>query len=173
MQEVRIPLSVDPVKSAAKRLTYEGVVPSVNLPRLNELLLTAAADPRVKLWFGTDEQGVHYIRGEADVTVQVACQRCSEPMAQQLQASFQYAPLTRRQSAEQLPHYYDAVAINEFGEVQLHPLVEDELMLAMPLVARHAVADCAVDPDTMSWGELASDAEEKNPFAVLEKLKKK
>ena len=50
----------------------------------------------------------------------------------------------------------------------------DELILAMPLVARHAPEDCSVDRDAMTWGEIEEDEKPSdNPFAVLQELKRK
>ncbi|RUO36553.1 23S rRNA accumulation protein YceD [Aliidiomarina sanyensis] len=172
MQKVRIPLSVDPVRNSGKRLSFDGVIPSSNLPRFNEVLASPCPDVEVTLTFGTDEQKIHYFRGQAKATVELVCQRCGTPMGYELETEFQYAPITRRQSADELPEHYEAAELNELGEVLLHPLVEDELLVALPLVAKHTEQECKIKSDAMSWGELPAEAEKKNPFAVLQKLKK-
>ncbi|TRW49804.1 23S rRNA accumulation protein YceD [Aliidiomarina halalkaliphila] len=172
MQKVRIPLSVDPVRNSGKRLSFDGVIPSKNLPRFNEVLASPCSDVEVTLTFDTDEQKIHYFRGRARANVELACQRCGESMPWELETEFQYAPITRRQTAEELPEHYEAAVLNELGEVLLHPLVEDELLVALPLVAKHTEQDCAIKSDAMSWGELPKEAEKPNPFAVLQKLKK-
>ncbi|WP_113905795.1 23S rRNA accumulation protein YceD [Aliidiomarina celeris] len=172
MQKVRIPITVDPVRSAGKGLSFEGVVPSGNLNRLQEMLLSPCNDPEVFVVFDRDEQNIVYFRGSAKVDVSLTCQRCNEPMSVLVNAEFQYAPVNKKVKAEDLPEYYDAAEMNELGEVSLHEIVEDELIIALPLVAMHTDENCAIDRNTMTFGELPPEAEKKNPFAVLQELKK-
>lgn len=174
MQKVRIPISVDPVKSAQKRLTYEGLVPSVNMQRLGEAVINTPQDIEVSLQFDVDQQRISFFAGHAEATVGVICQRCNQPMQLNLEANFAYAPLTKRQSEEKIPEAYEPVELNETGEVMLHDVVEDELLLAMPIVTMHEQEDCEVDRDAMKFGELPPEAEEEtNPFKVLQGLKRK
>lgn len=174
MQKVRIPISVDPIKSAQKRLTYDGLVPSSNLQRLGEAVINTPQDIEVSLRFDVDEQRISFFAGHAEVAVEVLCQRCNKPMHIQLASDFQYAPITKRQREDEMPEAYEAVELNELGEVMLHDVVEDELLLTLPIVTMHEPEDCEVDRDTMSYGELPPEAEEKaNPFAVLQGLKRK
>lgn len=172
MDKVRIPLSVDPVRNAGKRLTYDGVIPSESLTRLNELLVRPCPDPAVSLEFGIDEQNIRYFRGHVKVDVELSCQRCGEPMTVQLAAEFQYAPVQPERSADELPEHYEAAVLNELGEIIIHGLVEDELLVVMPQVAKHQPEDCAIDINAMSWGKLPQGEEKQNPFEVLKKLKK-
>ncbi|GAB3292386.1 23S rRNA accumulation protein YceD [Pseudidiomarina andamanensis] len=174
MQKVRVPITVDPVKSAGKQLTYIGIVPGKSLVRLQELLLEACPDIDVSLNFDIDEQGIKRIRGEAQVTVQASCERCGDPMTVPLQSTFIYAPLTRRQTATDMPEEYEPIELDELGEVNLHELVEDELILAMPVVVKHDERECRVDSNAMKWGVIDDSPEAKdNPFAVLQELKRK
>lgn len=174
MQKVRIPISVDPIKSAQKRLTYDGLVPSANMQRLGEAVINTPQDIEVSLRFDVDEQRISYFAGHAEATVDVLCQRCNKPMTLQLKSDFQYAPLTKRLQEDEVPQAYEAIELNDLGEVMLHDVVEDELLLTLPIVTMHAPEECDVDRDTMTYGELPPEAEEKaNPFAVLQDLKRK
>ncbi len=69
---------------------------------------------------------------------------------------------------------YYFVELNEFGEVDLVQLVEDEFILNLPQVAMHDEADCSVDSDNLVFGELPEEVleEKPNPFDVLKSLKK-
>lgn len=174
MQKVRIPISVDPVKSAQKRLIYEGLVPAVNLPRLGKAVINTPQDIDVSLRFDVDQQRISFFAGHAEAAVEVKCQRCNQPMQIHLESDFQYAPLTRRQTEDTIPEAYEPVELTELGEVMLHKVVEDELLLTLPIVTMHAPEECEVDRDAMTFGELPPEAEEKtNPFAVLQGLKRK
>lgn len=174
MEKVRVPVTVDPVKSSGKQLSYDGVVPAGSLVRLQELLLEPCADVDVQLQFDVDEQNIKYIEGKAEVATVVACERCNEAMSIVLQTEFKYAPVTKRQKADELPSDYEAVELDELGEVNLHRMVEDELILAMPVVVKHDDKDCSIDSNAMSWGKIDDSPEpSENPFAVLQKLKRK
>lgn len=174
MQNVRIPVSVDPVKSAQKQLTYKGLVPAGKMQRLGEALINTPQDIAVSLRFDIDQQRVSFFAGHAEVTVDVICQRCNQPMQIHLSSDFAYAPITKRQTEENLPEAYEPVELNELGEVMLHDIVEDELLLTMPIVTMHSHENCEVDRDAMTFGDLPPEAEEKaNPFAVLQGLKRK
>ena len=176
MQKVRIPVTADPVKSANKKQTFDGLVPASTLQRFQDLLAeTSEHDPEVTIEFGIDEQGISYFSGSASTQVKLTCQRCNQPFAVDITAQFAYAPVSSRQDTDELPERYEAIEVNEFGEVNLHGLIEDELILAMPLVAKHAPEDCQVDRDAMTWGEIDEEADEssENPFSVLQELKRK
>ncbi|KFZ29665.1 metal-binding protein [Pseudidiomarina atlantica] len=174
MQKVRIPISVDPVKSASKQLSYVGLVPGQNLTRLQELLVEPCADVDVELAFAIDAQGIKHIKGQANVGVTVACERCGDPMAVELASEFIYAPVTRRQTATDMPSEYEPFELDELGEVNLHRIVEDELILAMPVVVKHDERECRIDSNAMQWGDIDDAPQEKdNPFAVLQELKRK
>lgn len=174
MQKVRVPITVDPVKSAGKQLTYIGLIPGKSLVRLQELLVEPCPDVDASLWFEVDEQSMKRIRGEAQVTVQAACERCGDTMTLPLQCSFIYAPVTKRQKATDMPEEYEPIELDELGEVNLHALVEDELILAMPVVVKHDERECRVDSNAMRFGEIDdTKGSESNPFAVLQELKRK
>ena len=57
----------------------------------------------------------------------------------------------------------------------LSALVEDELLLALPMVPTHELSECpakAYVKKELDGGRHEADGEKKNPFAVLDKLKK-
>ena len=56
----------------------------------------------------------------------------------------------------------------------LHQLIEDELIVAMPIIPMHEDTDCSSGSKDIVVGEIDPAHEERpNPFAVLEKLKSK
>ncbi|RUO60361.1 23S rRNA accumulation protein YceD [Pseudidiomarina insulisalsae] len=174
MQKVRIPISVDPVKSAGKQLSYVGLVPGNAMQRLQELLVEPCADVDAELEFAEDAQDIKHVKGHAAVNVTVACERCGEPMAVELTSDFVYAPVTKRQTATDMPSDYEPIELDELGEIQLHRIIEDELILAMPVVVKHDERECRVDSNAMQWGDVEdTPGEKENPFAVLQELKRK
>lgn len=174
MQKVKIPRTVDPAKAAQKRLDFDGII-QVNLfKRLEESVAGVKRDAEVSLSFEIDEQQLVVISGKANIEVDLECQRCNEVFAHECEVEFAYTPYLGRKSEEDAPDEYDLVDLNEFGEVDLVQLVEDEFILSLPQVAMHDEADCSVDSDNLVFGELPEEVleEKPNPFDVLKSLKK-
>ena len=57
--------------------------------------------------------------------------------------------------------------------MDLHQILEDELILSLPQVAMHPMDACPRGNMEMTWGEIEPADERPNPFAVLEALKRK
>ena len=175
MQKVKMPVTIDPVKAAQKRSDYDGFMPIVSLTRLTESLLQPAGEVTVRVECGTDQQGLTVIQGSASCEVSVTCERCGEAMIVALDCNFAYTPVKPDDDAalELIPERYDVIEKNEHGEINLRQLVEDELILALPLFPMHDEAVCTVRTAAMSFGDIGPEPEKPNPFAVLAELKKK
>jgi uncharacterized protein len=52
-------------------------------------------------------------------------------------------------------------------------MVEDEIILSLPVVPVHDSEHCEVSEADMVFGELPDEAQKPNPFAVLASLKRK
>jgi uncharacterized protein len=173
MQKVKIPRTIDPVKAAQKRLDYNGIVQMSLFKRLEESVEGVKCDANVSLSFGVDEQQLVVISGKASIDVDLQCQRCNEVFTHHCDVEFAYTPYFGKKS-EEAPEIYDLVDLNEYGEVDLVQLVEDEFIINLPQVAMHDQADCRVDSDNMVFGELPDELSEDktNPFDVLKSLKR-
>ncbi|MFC3022891.1 23S rRNA accumulation protein YceD [Vibrio zhugei] len=174
MQKVKIPRTVDPGKAAQKRLDYDGIIQVSLLKRLAESVASVKRDAQVTLSFGLDEQRLVVISGKANIDVDLECQRCNQVFAYECDVEFTYTPYFSAKSEEDAPEEYDLVDLNEYGEVDLIQLIEDELILGLPHIAMHDESECSVDSNNLVFGELPTDvAEDKpNPFDVLKSLKK-
>jgi uncharacterized protein len=174
MQKVKIPRTVDPGKAAQKRLDYDGIIQVSLFKRLNESVEGVKRDANVTLSFGLDEQRLIVISGKANIEVDLECQRCNEIFAHECEVQFTYTPYFSEKSEEDAPEEYDLVDLNEYGEVDLIQLVEDEFILNMPQVAMHDEADCSVNSNNLVFGEIPEEiVEDKpNPFDVLKSLKR-
>jgi uncharacterized protein len=125
----------------------------------------------VSVKFDVDELGLIVISGKGSATISLACQRCTELLDMKLDVTFTFSPVKDDEAAEDLPSYYDAVELDENGEVNLLELVEDEMILNIPLIPRHDLKDCQSKPDSV-WGELPEELDKPNPFDVLKNLSK-
>lgn len=176
MQKVKIPISIAPAKAALKRMTYDGIIVASNLSRLAEVSEVLNGEVEVSIECGIDPQDLVIIKGSAKANVELTCQRCGGPIKTEVSAEFIYTPVNPAMvdSDEPIPDAYDEIELNEYGEIHLIQLVEDELMLALPIVAMHEPSECSITEDDMTFGELAPEATEEkksNPFDILKQLK--
>lgn len=174
MQTVKIPVSIDPVRAAQSRSNYQGVVPGRQLKRLNELCAGDCSDVTVSLECGVDLQGIVYLKGKAVTELTLTCQRCMTLFTTEVTVDFCFSPCRTPAEIDELPDAYDPIECNEIGEIRLHQLIEDELIIAVPLIPMHEDANCSQGSKDIVVGEIEPAQEERpNPFAVLEKLKSK
>lgn len=112
---------------------------------------------------------------QASATVAMTCQRCLQPMhaAINLQRDFRF--VRDEQSAAEI----DAESIEDVlalpRHLDLQELIEDELLLALPIVPRHKTCPQPLPAPVDDLDEKAQIAGEtrKHPFAALAALKQK
>lgn len=174
MQKVKIPVTLDPVRAAQKRSSYDGVILLSGLTRLGEHLLETAGDVTVSIDCDIDEQKLVVLKGNAACTVQVACERCQQPLELELSCQFAFTPIRGDNTAlDHIPECYDVIVKDEHGEVNLRQMVEDELILTLPMYPVHDEQFCSAPEKPASFGKVVDEDEKPNPFAILQELKKK
>jgi len=100
------------------------------------------------------------------------CQRCLEPVALDLDVVRALRFVADEATAEALDADSEDDVLALPRSLDLHTLIEDELLLALPLVPMHAQCPLRLP---MSAGNLAGEADApvaKNPFAVLTGFKR-
>ena len=170
MKNLKLPITIDPYKSAQRRLVCDGVYNLLEMNRLLAVSESRSEQVKVDAKFDVDERGLVVISGTGSALVALTCQRCTETFEQLLEVNFSFSPVKNVEEADELPSYYDAIELNENGEVNLLELVEDELLLIIPLIPRHELKDCQATADSV-WGELPEELDKPNPFDVLKQLK--
>ena len=173
MQKVKLPLTLDPVRTAQKRLDYQGIYTSQQVERVADSVVSVDSDVECDMTFAVDNQRLAVLKGTADVDVTLSCQRCNQPFAHHVHVSYCFSPVVTDEQAEALPEAYEPIEVNEFGEINLLATVEDEIILALPVVPVHDSEHCEVSDADMVFGELPEEAQKPNPFAVLASLKHK
>ncbi|BDH46285.1 hypothetical protein TUM12370_23290 [Salmonella enterica subsp. enterica serovar Choleraesuis] len=173
MQKVKLPLTLDPVRTAQKRLDYQGIFTRDLAKRVAESVVSVDSDIECEMSFGIDNQRLAVINGDAQVTVTLACQRCGQPFSHQVHTTYCFSPVKNDDQAEALPEAYEPIEVNEFGEIDLLAMVEDEIIISLPVVPVHDSEHCEVSEADMVFGKLPAEAEKPNPFAVLANLKRK
>jgi len=166
-----LPGSVDALKLCQQGVTVSGFLPLVQLQRLSNQLYVPEGNVQVELRFGLDEQSRKTITGQLQATVPLICQRCLERLDVDITSEPSLALVWNKDQIAQLPRVLDPVLMD--GEdLDLHDIVEEELLLALPLVAIHEVGTCQ-PPKLLTEQLIEDEPEEKrvNPFQVLATLK--
>ena len=156
----------------------QGQTPLVQWPRLREEQLAA----------GQSDHQVHWrVQGRtlpvaggparigmtlwAQTQLLMQCQRCLTPVVETITAERGFVFVADEATAEAMDDESEDDVLVISRDFDLLSLVEDELILALPLVPRHAV--CPQDLPAVAVDEAFETASERpNPFAALAALKK-
>jgi len=176
-----LPKLVDPRKFTNLNAKLVGIVTERDLPRLADASYLHGEDfpgkqgavMSVDLSFFADEQGRRRLAGSLSASVELECQRCLEPLRQPIEVEVNLAVVQDEEQARNLPKDIEPWIVTEdLGD--LHAVLEEELLLALPVAALHQ-HQC-IDARMMSAGDEVEAAqvvsnEEGNPFGVLANLK--
>ncbi len=150
------------------RRVLEGEVPLERLERLVSLLANAEGVARYRIEFGRDALQVPFARLWIQADLPLTCQRSLQVFVQPARIE-QALGLIREEADEAaLPEEYEPLLVPEDGRIVPQALVEDELILAVPVVPV-APGSEAVERD---WPVSADEAAQASPFAALSALKK-
>lgn len=108
---------------------------------------------------------------QAEVDMALQCQRCLTPVVQKVRAEREFLFVADEATAEALDEDSEADVLVISRDFDALSLVEDELILALPLVPRHEVCPESL-PRTMADLQAEAPAEHPHPFAALAVLKK-
>ncbi len=168
-----LPARVEPLRLAAAGQRLHGQIALAGMRRLSAALETLPAGTvEVDLQFGTDEGRIPFLRGSVRARLAPVCQRCLEPMDFPVDAQLSLGLVGSEAEAARLPERYEPLLV-EPHPMALSDIIEDELLLALPVVALHENPRCRA-PGAEHDAEAAEGPQEaSNPFGVLRALKRK
>lgn len=172
------PLKLDVEAFIRAQTELSGTWPLTDLPRLAEAgVARPAAAARIAIaWAACGE--VRAVSGaaaelwmhlQASVDLPFRCQRCLQPVDEALRVDRWIRFVDDEALAESLDAESEDDILTLSRDLDLRWLVEDELILASPIVPRHP--DC--QPPVAASGATADGDDEvrENPFGVLARLK--
>lgn len=117
-------------------------------------------------------QAQNWLHMRAEGMLSLTCQRCLEPVdvALEVSRSFRFVPTEVQAEAEDEMAEEDVLAISR--DFDLQALVEDELLMELPLVPAHEVCPGQVKLSVADADFEEAQPAKPNPFAVLSGLKK-
>ena len=173
------PRSLDIRAFAQAAAQLQGQAPLADWPRLREESLPGLPPPEGVRWQlqghtqpvtgGAPQLGVHL---RAQGALQLQCQHCLAPVLEVVQAERSFIFVADEATAEALDEDSEADVLVLSRDFDALALVEDELILALPLVPRHAVCPQALPRLAADEAFDDAQAERPHPFAALAALKK-
>lgn len=168
------PRRIDVAAACAQGWALEGRSPLAGFERLIEPGTRAGTDQPV-VWSAVfSERKVHAGRPEKRVRLTVAagvareCQRCLQPVLLPLEVDREMLFVDDEATAAELDAEAEEDVLVASAQFDLLALVEDELLLALPIVPRH---DICPAPLPVPAADLPEEPQA-NPFAALAALKR-
>jgi uncharacterized protein len=168
----QLPAAIDPVALAEKGAHLSGRLSLKALPRLAAACRGTAGQVEIDLAFTRGEGGdVRLMIGTIRARVSLTCQRCLEEMDYELRSEPRLVLLRAGESEEELPPEVDALTVDK--PIVLSTLIEDELLLVMPMIPLHDLEQCPARA-FVAAGERSESARgsKQNPFATLQRMKR-
>ena len=168
LMSVPLPPVLDAWRMVSAKRRFEGRLPLSGMTRLRDGLVDAEGDCRYEMEFGRDavlDLPFVELRIEAELPLQ--CQRTLERFLHPVSLFQRLGLLTDEAQESALPEDMEPYLLDVGGEMHPAELVEDELILAIPVVP--------IDPRstevTAEWPADVEVEEKPNPFAALAALK--
>jgi uncharacterized protein len=166
----KLPHIVDALKLCQQKADLQGVVEFSKLPRLVNLLCEEEGNVWAEIVFEIDQQHRKVLSGNVKADLPLICQRCLGKMVSMVEASFDLALVWNDEQAAQLPRTLDPLLVDG-TDIDLFSIVEDEILLSMPLIAHHEIGECVAPATNNPEIEVDDSEEKRNPFQVLASLK--
>jgi len=143
-----------------------GVLAVAQLPRLAELLFDREGAVNYVVQGDTSAKGEPVLHIHLTADLAVSCQRCLERLPLHLEIKRDLVVVAEAVGFDPLEEDDDTDAIPSAGSLDLHDLVEQEIVLSVPMAPRHPENGCDIQPGAVKIGEPAS------PFSTLARLKR-
>lgn len=165
----RLPDFIDPLQLADKGRTLRGEIPLSAMGRLRDLMADDGGDARFELSFGKEGK-LATIKGFVEATLRLVCQNCLGIVSIAVKSDVNLGIIVSLDEVELLPEPYEPLVFGS-SKTSLKELVEDELLLGIPAVPKHA-EDCLENAGRARRQPLESgEPSAENPFAILARLK--
>lgn len=169
MHEETLPQFVDLRRLGDDGASLTGSMPLAGRERLAGSLVestgTASADIRVS----REPGGLVIAEGQVDAGLALQCQRCLGTVTVPVHADFRVVVVATEADTE--GHDEAVVALDE--RLDVFALLEDELILELPVVALHDADSGCADSKQHFGPPGEPEPERENPFAVLAELKRR
>lgn len=160
------PQLINPLRLAKNKGQIRGSFSLNTLARLEGILLDNDGQVQYSLSFGFDESGICLITSDICTELSLKCQRCLKPVNIEIRKCSILGLYRNLDEFSKLENNYEPLQLNE-ELIPLELLVEDEILLAVPIAPSHTNKNC-IEGEVVKQHNVEN---RKNPFSALKKLK--
>jgi uncharacterized protein len=121
---------------ADREAVLEGTIRLERFGRLRDLLNSSEGSARARISFRRGHDDMLLMELQCDAALELVCQRCLEPVEYRVDECVEFAVAETEGSVAQLPKGVELIAL-EGDRFQPANLIEDELIVSLPLVPKH------------------------------------
>jgi uncharacterized protein len=159
--------SIDPTRFARDASRLTGVMAPAQLPRVAQELFDETGAIEYRIEGSVNLKGEPALRVELAFELALPCQRCMERLPVKLEVGRTLVLSREVQELESMADEDEDVdSIPLVGSLDLLDLIDQEVMLSLPLAPRHDDGACETAPGAEQGSTVAS------PFSVLSQLKR-
>ena len=168
----KLPRFLDPNRAADQSSNFAGQMPATALTRLGDQYQVDDAI-MVELAFDRNGRGRVVVSGRIGIVLQTICQRCLQPMTVEINQDIR-SELVEATGQDPAVLEDDADSVEFTDRLDVYELVEDEVVLACPIVPLHPKGACEAPADNAAQQGPDEQPQEQHtkPFAGLASLMK-
>ncbi len=155
-------------RMAQARRGFKGTWPLARMERLRSLLASDAGEAGFTISFGIDDAGYAFADLHVSAELILECQRTLEAFGLPVDQHVRLGLIATEADAVALPEGYEPLVARDEPSA-LVDLIEDELILALPLIAKKPVA---VDEPAFEYATGPAPEPAESPFGALASLKR-
>lgn len=166
-----MPIQVNPIRFAENGVTMHGSLFIKDMQRLGVSLAGQEGEVKVDLEFGIDREKTRFVKGHFETALTLQCQRCLENFIQEVVGDLKSGLVNNEKEANALSSRYEPLIVVD-NNLVIQDMIEDELILTLPIVPMHDLKDCSIQLPQAAGDAEMTEFKKESPFKVIEHLKK-
>ncbi|QHS08957.1 DUF177 domain-containing protein [Sinimarinibacterium sp. NLF-5-8] len=151
----------------AQHSRWQGTLALVQCDRLCQAVSPEASDTLLQVDISVDDRkGWPRLHGRIGGCLGLHCQRCEKSYGLDLDIALDLRLVSSEQQERALQSECDAYWVQD-DLLPLQTLIEDEILLALPMLARCEACEAAVQADVAHEPATEPEVQRVNPFAAL------
>ena len=158
MKDITLPKLIFPRKLASKNDKLQGLVAIENFKEATSIdSLQPVGNLLFVIKFYNDYFGNCVIDGYIEADCGFLCQRCLKPYKEEIKSKFLLSLVSNDREAKKLEEGYEPIIANADGSIYLYAVIEEELILSLPMFPKHNQLSECIDLEKFNKLEQADE----------------